>query len=234
MNRILLTLGIVLIFKIVSGQTRNFIDQPYIETTAKFDTLVSPDRIYLSILLSESGTKGKQTVEELERNMANRLSAIGLDLEKQLSLRDVTSNFKKYFLKTQDILKAKAYSLLVYNANTAGQVIYEMEKIGISNISIERTEYFKMDELKLMLKAKAAEKAKKQAESIAKSLNQTIGKAIHITDFQADLSNALQGRASGLVVNGNLSRLEEESAPISIEFEKIKVESNLNVTFILN
>ena len=34
------------------SQSKNFIDQPYLETTAKVDSLVQPDRIYLSILIS--------------------------------------------------------------------------------------------------------------------------------------------------------------------------------------
>ena len=34
-------------------QTKNFIDQPYIETRVKVDTLIAPDRIYLNILISE-------------------------------------------------------------------------------------------------------------------------------------------------------------------------------------
>ena len=33
------------------AQTKNFIDQPYLETTAKVDTLVTPDQIYLSIYI---------------------------------------------------------------------------------------------------------------------------------------------------------------------------------------
>lgn len=35
--------------QISNGQTKNFIDQPYVETTAKVDTLIKPDVIYLDI-----------------------------------------------------------------------------------------------------------------------------------------------------------------------------------------
>ncbi|MFC2188348.1 SIMPL domain-containing protein [Fulvivirgaceae bacterium LMO-SS25] len=234
MNKIFLILGVVLTCQIAQGQTKNFIDQPYIETAATVDTLVIPDRIYLSIVISESDTKGRQTVEELEKNMADKLKGIGIDLEKQLSLSDLESNFKKYFLKKQDILKAKSYELLVYDATKAGQVIYEMETIGISNVDIERTEFSKIEQLRLMLKSKAAEKARNQAESITKPLNQTIGKAIHITDIQTDAANYLQGRTSGIVVMGYSSKYEQEYKPIPIEFEKIRVECTLSVIFTLN
>ncbi len=233
MTRILIIVSIILTCNLVFGQTKNFIDQPYLETRATVDTLVVPDRIYLSILISENDTKGRQTVEELEKSMTNRLKGMDIDFEKQLSLSDLTSNFKKYFLRKQDILKAKSYELLVYDATSAGEVIYEMGGIGISNVDIEKTEYSKIEELKLALKSAASIKAKKQAESIAKSLNQTIGKAIYITDIQTDVANSLQGRASGIVVRGYSSKNKDEYKPVPIEFEKIKVESTLNVTFIL-
>ena len=95
------------------AQSKNFLDQPYLETSAQADTLVIPDRIYLGILLQESDSKGRVTVEELEQKMAARLKAIGIDLEKQLAVSDLSSDFKKYFLRGQEVLKDKAFELLV-------------------------------------------------------------------------------------------------------------------------
>jgi hypothetical protein len=53
----------------VFSQEKNFIDLPYLETSAKCDTLVTPDRIFLKIIISEKDTKGKISVEELETTM---------------------------------------------------------------------------------------------------------------------------------------------------------------------
>jgi len=77
MNRILLTLGLVLTFHFANGQTKNFIDQPYLETTAKVDSLVKPDIIYLDILLQEKDNRNKVSVEELENKMAIKLELLG-------------------------------------------------------------------------------------------------------------------------------------------------------------
>ena len=82
-----------------NGQSKNFLDKAYIETTAKVDTLVVPDRIYLSIRITEKDTKDRTSVEELENKMNAKLKSLGIDTKKQLSLSDVTSNFKKYFLR---------------------------------------------------------------------------------------------------------------------------------------
>lgn len=53
MKKIGLLLIITLLSLKGSSQEKNFIDQPYLETTAIVDSLVVPDRIYLSILITE-------------------------------------------------------------------------------------------------------------------------------------------------------------------------------------
>jgi len=223
------TIGITLLLTFVTlqsfSQTKNFIDQPYLETTAVIDTLVVPDRIYLSITITEADTKGKISVEELENRMNSKLIALGIDTKKQLFLTDAASNFKKYFLKSKDVLKDKSYSLMVYDAVTAGNVLVGLESIDISNVQLTKTEYSKMDQLQLQLKEKVVAKAKVQAESLLKPLNQKLGKAIYIADTNY---NVYRTEMADFKVRNMAA---QESAPIDIDFEKIRVESRINITF---
>lgn len=229
-KRIITVLTILFISNIGFSQTKNFIDQPFIETSAKVDTLVTPDRIFLTILITEKDTKGKISVEELENKMADKFKFLGINLDNQLSLSDLSSNFKKYFLKQQDVLKSKAYSLLVFDALTAGKVIMELENINISNVLLEKTEYSKIENLKLELKSKAIKKAKLNAISMTNPLNQKVGNAIFISDLD-NISNQLQGRVAGIQIRGMSSLKETNFNPIDIEFEKIKVESEIIAKF---
>ncbi len=229
-KKITTILIIVLTVNFGFSQTKNFIDQPFIETRAKVDTLITPDRIYLSILITEKDTKGRISVEELENNMAIELEKLGIDLDKQISLSDLSSNFKKYFLKRQDVLKSKAYSLIVYDALTAGKVIMTLENINISNVILEKTEYSKIEKLKLELKSKAIEKAKRNAIAMVSPLNQKVGNAIYISDL-GYISNQLQGRVAGIQIRGISSLKENKFNPVEIEFKKIKVESEILIKF---
>lgn len=230
MNRIIVTLGIVLTFHISNGQTKNFIDQPYIETTAKVDSLVKPDIIYLDILLQEKDNRNKVSVEELENMMATKLESLGIDLKKQLTLSDLASNFKKYFLKQKDVLKSKAYKLKVFDAQTAGKVLVELENIWISNVTLDKTEYSKIEELKLDLKSKAVKKAKKQAEYLVEPLNQKIGGALFIADKYYQ-SYDYDGELEEIVITGYSSRKKTEYKPEEIEFKPIKVETEVTIKF---
>lgn len=231
MKKIIISVFTILfIYNFGFSQTKNFIDQPFIETNAKVDTLVTPDKIFLTILITEKDTKGKISVEELENKMADKLKSLGINLDNQLSLSDLSSNFKKYFLKQQDVLKSKAYTLIVFDAMTAGKVIMELENINISNVLLEKTEYSKIENLQLELKSKAIKKAKLNAISMTNPLNQKVGNAIYISDI-GNISYQLQGRVAGLQIRGMNSLDETQFKPIDIEFKKIKVESEVNVKF---
>jgi hypothetical protein len=214
------------------SQTKNFIDLPYIETSAKVDTLVTPDRIFLTILITEKDTKNRTSVEELESKMNIKLKSLGINTEKQLTLNDLSSNYKKYLLKQQDILKNKSYSLVVYDAKTASKVIAALEEEEISNVSLEKTEYSKTEELLLILKGKAIVKAKNNAISLTKPLNQKVGNAIYISDTNYNVSNMLNGKVAGLRIRGTASiQAASDYDPIDISFDKIKIETQINVNF---
>lgn len=231
MKKLALTIGLALIPFFSFAQTRNFIDQPYLETTARVDTLVSPDVIYLDIILQEKDERNKLSVEELETRMITELEALGIDTREQLTLSDLASNFKTYFLKPKDILKDKAYKLKVFDAQTAGKALVKLEAVGISNVNLDRTEYSRIEELKLQLRAKAVKKAKLQADHLVRPLGQKATSAIHITDRYYPAMNAFQADLNEVVVTGFSRKAQQEYQPPAIEFKPILVESEVNVKF---
>ncbi len=234
MNNTLLKTIILSLFvlssQVIFGQMKNFIDQPYLETMSRVDTMVIPDHLFLSISILESDTKGKKTIEELEPEMVKTLKTIGIDLDKQLSLSDFASNFEKYFLKRQGILQSKNYELLVYDAASAGRVMYELEKIGISNVNLSRAEYSKIDELKMDLKIKAIKKAKADSEKLAESIGQKIGKAIYISDMNTYFQPVQYDNRRMKTQMAGAADMEMYE-PVPMEFQKLKYQAELQVKF---
>ena len=169
------------VWNLFSAQ-RDFLDQPYIEVSASVDTLVVPDRIYVSITLNEADSKNKKSVEEQEKQLETILKKLKINTDKDLSVWDYSSNFKKYFLKGQNILKTKKYSLLVRDAYTLANVIISLEEAGISNTEVEKVEYSKSKELLLELKSEAVKRSRITADKLVKPLNQKAGKALYISD----------------------------------------------------
>lgn len=212
-------------------QSKNFIDQPYIEVNGSADTLVTPDEIFISINLSEKDTKDRTSIEELEQKMTTILNGLSVDVENDLKTSDMLSNFKYYFLKNKDILKTKFYILKVSNAVIASKVFIRLEEIGISNISIDRVDYSGLNYLKNLMRIKAIGDAKDRAISLTKPLNQVVGSAIHIVDSESP-NFQLQGRVAGLQIF-NESTVRGKTDMPKIEFEGIKVGISISAKFIL-
>jgi uncharacterized protein YggE len=232
--RIIYTLAILFFCVKTYGQEKNFIDQPHLETNAKIDTLIVPDRIFITIILNEADSKNKKSTEELEKALEKSLKNLNINTEKDLSLLDYSSDFKNLFLKGQNILKTKNYSLLVHDALTASKVLTALEEEGISNVNIERTEYSKAEELILELKSKAVKKAKINAQKLLEPLGQKLGKAIFISDNNS-ITNALQGQVKGIQIRGASSIYgSRASEPMLVEFQKIKFETQVIVKFIID
>jgi uncharacterized protein YggE len=85
----------------------------------------------------------------------------------------------------------------------------------------------------LTLKQKAVEKAKKQANYMAKALNQKIGSAIFISDLKTivDRNNFTNFELQEVVMVGYSNRNKQSYVPIDIEFEKIGIESQIYIKF---
>ena len=216
---------------------KNFLDQPYIEVSASADTLVVPDRIYVSITLNEADSKNKKSVEEQEKQLETILKKLKINTDKDLSVLGYSSDFKKYFLKGQNVLKTKKYSLLVRDAYTLGNVIISLEEVGISNTEVEKVEYSKSKELLLELKSEAVKRSRITADKLVKSLNQKAGKALYISVNESGvekITRAVTG-ASLYGVPGGASKIyASEEFLRKLDFEKIKFFAVVRVKYQLD
>lgn len=210
---------------ISSAQNTNTQSRPYIETYATADSLVVPNRIYMTIRLDEKDSKGRISVEELENKMESALKKANVDLKKQLSLNDLGSDFSKYFLRKKDVSKEKVYELLLYDAKSLSLVLINLEKVKISNVRLKKVEYSKTEELQLILRQKAVLKALIQAKNLVKPLKQEVGNAILINDIQT--TNRFYAENHQLDGLGVIRSKYQSKILGQIEFKKIKITASV-------
>lgn len=210
---------------------KNFIDQNYIEVTGKAEKEIVPDEIYIKIIINETDIKGKK-LSEIESAMISKLQEIGVDTKKDLTIKDFVSNFKNYWILKSDIILTKEYQLLAHEAKIAGRVFTELQKLGISNVSIERLDNSKLAEYKKEVKIIAIKAAQEKAKSLSMAINQDIGKAIYIQEMENNFYN-YQAQAMGMQVRkfSNVSMEDSMQEEQAIEFEKLKLEYSILVRF---
>lgn len=114
-----------------SGE-KNFIDQNYIEVSGTAEMEIVPDQIYLKIVISEKD-KGKKTVEQQEKAMIAILQKLGIDVRKDLLMKDMSSNFKSYFLKKRSSKRRKNTSF-VYTEQIKSDLYFLLWKRQIFQI----------------------------------------------------------------------------------------------------
>jgi uncharacterized protein len=235
MRKLIFTLCTSLIALISYAQTgdKNFIDQNYIEVKAYAEKQITPDRIYLNILINEKDIKGK-TVPEIEKSMFDKLQEMGIDIQKDIAIKDFVSNFKHYWILKTDIRFIKEYQLIVRDAKLAGHVFIELEKLGISNISINKFEHSEIEKFKNEIRMEAIKSAKQKASDLTTSIGQDIGRALYIFEnSDIDDESTLHGQVAGLMIRGYSAQgIYGSRAPDpDIEFEKIKLEYDVTVRF---
>ena len=227
MKKLRLTLAItgILLTQTLISQTgeKNFIDQNYIEVTGKAETEIVPDEIYLKIVLNENDNKGKISLTEMEQSLYQTLVRCGINAKESLYVRDAGSTFKVSKWKRSDIL-------LVNDAQKVGEVISELQNVGIANVSVERVSHSRIEDLQKEVKANAIKAAKEKAAMLTQAIGQNIGRALYIYENPSYITPRIA--QSNVMLFETVETAEEENgfAP-SAEFEKIKLEYSITVRF---
>lgn len=229
MKKLLIALALFLgMSGISSAQVNSAMEQQYIEINGYSKDEVSPDKIFINFQISEKDTKNKTSIQEAERKMVAALRAIGVDIEKQLTINDMSSNFQKYILRRTDIMLSRDYQLEVTNAQNAAAAFAALEGAGVSNGTISRSEYSKIEDFTLQNKVKAVQNARVNATALAEAAGRKIGKAIYIQDVERVYARPYNMMFMARAAEGSFD--QGVIAP-DIEFQKITVESNVTVRF---
>lgn len=224
-----LFLALLILPFLTYGQSgdKNFIDLNYIEVTGNSEMEVSPDLIYIKILINEKDNKNKIPLADRENTMISKLKEIGIDITKDLLIKDISSNFKYYWLTKSEILLAKEYQLLVRDGKTVSKVFIELESIGISNVSIDKLDNSNIQKYRKEVKIDAIKAAKEKAESLANAIGQNIGRAIYIQELEGG-NPIVSNRIS---IRGASSLYGSRAPEPEIDFEKIRLEYSVICRF---
>jgi uncharacterized protein YggE len=202
----------------------------YIQVNGLSEIEVVPNQIYLSIVLDESDTKGRQAIESQRREMVTLLKEIGIDTDKSLSIEDMSSN---YFKRGNSLSKA-SYQLLLSSSEQVVKVYDSLATIGISDINIVRVSHSDIEQFKSQCRKEAMINAKKVATELAEAIGQSVGSCIYIYDANRDVTHTYHNdrivmRAMAKATN-EITTIEEEP----IEFKKIKLSYSVNAKFRIN
>ena len=203
---------------------------PSVTVNGSSQLKVTPDILYLSISLDESDSKGKITLDEQRKAMFSALRKCGINIEKQLSVADMSSSF----FKRRSSLSSSQYELKVSTADEARKVFDALNAAGITNVDLTRVACSKLDEYRTEARMAAIRNAKERAEQLAGAIGQSIGPCYEITDYTTD-TQPVAMRAN-LMMKNSMAADEAMAAGAEpeVDIKQITITYNVSARFVLN
>lgn len=233
MKKVILGWGLLLPFALQAQVSKNFIDQPYVEVNGTADTMLTPNEIFVDIVISESDSKDKKSVEEQEQKLLGALKNIGVNTDKDLVTKNFSSKYSVYGL-TAKVVKTKTYQVKVGSGLMLSKLFNVLEENKISNANVAKIGHTDMEQIRMMCRAKAVRNARAKAVVMTAALDQAIGAALFVNNYSNTVGGVPAYDNTGNSLYKSKVRTQDSSADIAeIEFEQIRVQEQVEVKFIL-
>ena len=182
MKRFILMAAVVLLALPAAAQVQEAFPS-YIQVNGRAEKEITPDEFYLQIVINERDSKGKISVESQQRDMIAALKRLDVNVEKQLKVANLSSEF---FKKNTSVATAK-YQLQLGSSAEVGKVWQALDGLGISNVSILKVSHTQIEQYKAEVRIEAMRNAKRNASTLAEAIGQKIGKCFYIYDSNNDV-----------------------------------------------
>ena len=192
---------------------------------------ITPDEFYLQVVINERDSKGRISVESQQRDMIAALRRLGVDVEKQLKVANLSSEF---FKKNTSVATAK-YQLQLGSAAEVAKVWQALDALGISNVSILKVSHSKLETYKQEVRLAAMRNARQSACEMAEAIGQSIGKCFYIYDSN---NNVMPTYYDNMIVMRSAKAFgaaagEAASADEPLDFKTIRLEYGVQAKFVL-
>lgn len=209
-------------------------EKPYIEVSARSERQITPDIIYLDITINEARDKGRTSVEEKEKQMILMLEELKIDVGKNLTVNDMSSDLKKYFLRKSNILATKSYVLKLNTADQVAAVFDALNGIDIPDVSLKKIDVSPELEKQVRneLMAEAMKRAKENAATLLGAIGNQVGETLYVNYYESS-----QSFGSRLMVRSTMamsvadSEVEVEEPLPSLEVSKVTINVNVSCKF---
>jgi uncharacterized protein YggE len=154
----------------------------YIEVLGTATQEVKPDKIDLSILLSEkNNTTSENNLEKQEQNLKKILSQMSVP-SSQLTLADIASEIIKEKRKDETIQRTKEYYLRLSSAEQVSAILAKLAESNIKEVKIISIDHSKIDSIRKEVRIAAIKAAKDKAIYLTTAIDEKIEKALEIRE----------------------------------------------------
>lgn len=228
MKRFILAAAVALLALPAAAQVQEAFPS-YIQVNGRAEREIAPDEFYLQIVINERDSKGKVSVESQQRDMIAALKRLGVNVEKQLKVANLSSEF---FKKNTSVATAK-YQLQLGSSAEVGKVWQALDGLGISNVSILKVSHSQLERYKSEVRVEAMRNAKQNAATLAEAIGQTIGKCFYVYDSNNDVMPVFYNNMAVMRSAKAFDAAEAAAEEEPLDFNTIKLQYSVQAKFVL-
>ena len=228
MKRFILAAAVALLALPAAAQVQEAFPS-YIQVNGRAEREIAPDEFYLQIVINERDSKGKVSVESQQRDMIAALKRLGVNVEKQLKVANLSSEF---FKKNTSVATAK-YQLQLGSSAEVGKVWQALDGLGISKVSILKVSHSQLERYKSEVRVEAMRNAKQNAATLAEAIGQTIGKCFYVYDSNNDVMPVFYNNMAVMRSAKAFDAAEAAAGEEPLDFKTIKLQYSVQAKFVL-
>lgn len=204
--------------------------QPTVNVTGEGIVLVVPDEVTINVRVENTGKNSKELKSQNDKVVNDVLTMVkrmGIaDKDVQTEYIRLSKNYE-YNTKTYNYAANQSVSIRLKDLTKYESLMNALMDSGINRIDGISFSSSDKDKLESQARKKAIENAKMKAEEYSGVLNQSIGKAISISENRTEFNPQPVYRSMSM--QSDSSGGEQTLAPGELE-----IRVNINVTFLLN
>jgi uncharacterized protein YggE len=213
------------------------IKQKTVNVTGVAEMEVTPDEIYVQVVLKEYDKKnnGKVDIEKIKNDFLAACKSIGLT-EKEVSVQSYSGYdgnawiIKKSKKKDPDLKASITYSVKLSTTRKMDELVEKMDDEATQSFNISRVSHSKLEEYKKQLKIEAIKAAKAKAVYLSEAIGEQVAGALTIND--ANEGSDVVYPQTRMYANMAM-KSEMADAAMDVDFKKIKLQFSVSVVFAL-
>lgn len=196
-----------------------------IEVSGSAERLITPDEFTFKItLLERIENKQKITIEQQEAALRTELSALGVDVAKDLSIFDIASAYVRQ-KKVKDVLGMKDYRLKLRDLNKIARLQEIADRLNVARLDLIDSEHSEITRLRRETKMDAIKAARDKADYLLGAIGQRAGKPVFVKEQDEETPRSpyanYTANTTSNISTGILSRADDSSS--SLSFSQIKL-----------
>lgn len=215
------------------------VKQKTINVSGVAEMEVVPDEIYVQVELREYDKKGgtKVDIDAIKNDFLKAALSTGLS-ESEISVQGYQGwdgnvwIYRRNKKKNPDLKASITYQVKLSTTKKMDELVQKLDDEATQNFFISKVSHSKLQEFKKQLKIQAVKAAKDKAIYLAEAINEKAGEAITINEPNEISSFPQPIYANRMMKSEAVIAPGLEQLP-NIDFKKIKLQFEVNVTFAL-